>query len=282
MAIVDSKRRRRSLVLMSCLPWLGSLAIHAALLGLLGLMPARTAADVRASAARARSSPRPEAIAIRLLPRDFEDQLEVDPAPAAAAAATSDPVASPALWVDAGQVEETPDPASSAAPDGASEAPPASGAAAGLANASAALASAPPDPLPADVEPAPDGGASEAEGAPAEAAAASDAGVDAQAIDPQGLRPKYPWRCKLQGHQGVAIVEIEVEAGGRAGGVRLVQSAGCAALDAAAVDAARRARFVPATRNGRPIASSIRLPFRFQLRDAREASPEAGPAGSRR
>jgi TonB family protein len=57
-------------------------------------------------------------------------------------------------------------------------------------------------------------------------------------------------------------LQVMVLADGSVGGVLVIVSGG-AEFDAAAVSAVRRWRFVPALRNGTPVASRITVPFRF-------------------
>jgi TonB family protein len=56
-----------------------------------------------------------------------------------------------------------------------------------------------------------------------------------------------------------------VQADGRAGDVRVVETPGYPRLVDAAVRAVRQAAFRPAMRGGRPVASILRLRIRFVL-----------------
>jgi periplasmic protein TonB len=60
-------------------------------------------------------------------------------------------------------------------------------------------------------------------------------------------------------------VRIEVGADGRPLSVRVIESAGCAELDRAAVEAVKTALFRPALRWGKPVAAPVELPFHFRL-----------------
>jgi protein TonB len=78
--------------------------------------------------------------------------------------------------------------------------------------------------------------------------------------------PVYPRESRLRGEQGTVVLEVDVDADGTPAAVRVVEDAGYPRLAAAAVEAARKARFRPATRAGQPVAARVRIPFRFTLR----------------
>ena len=80
------------------------------------------------------------------------------------------------------------------------------------------------------------------------------------------ISPKYPPSCVRRGQQGMVILEVWVLATGRAGEIKIFKSSGYSQLDAAAVTAIRRARFVSARENGRNVDSRIKVPVRFLLR----------------
>jgi len=77
--------------------------------------------------------------------------------------------------------------------------------------------------------------------------------------------PAYPEEARLRGVEGRAILRLSIDATGRVASAELVESSGSASLDAAALDAARGWRFEPATLDGRPCPSSLRIPVRFVL-----------------
>ena len=82
-------------------------------------------------------------------------------------------------------------------------------------------------------------------------------------------KPQYPRYCIRHEQEGDVVVSFLIGADGRPGEVKTVRSSTFRRLDAAAVDAVRRARFRPAVRMGVPVASRMRLTFRFRLEDAR-------------
>lgn len=77
--------------------------------------------------------------------------------------------------------------------------------------------------------------------------------------------PRYPAAARRAGEQGLVLLEVEVRADGSAGQVRVVKSPGHRRLVDAAIEAVKRARFKPATRDRQPIAQRVRIPYRFVL-----------------
>jgi protein TonB len=63
----------------------------------------------------------------------------------------------------------------------------------------------------------------------------------------------------------VVIVNVEVDADGRAADVSLSRSSGFPLLDQAALEAVRRWTFEPAREGGFPVASRVDVPVRFSL-----------------
>ncbi|MGN0833518.1 MAG: energy transducer TonB [Kiritimatiellia bacterium] len=90
--------------------------------------------------------------------------------------------------------------------------------------------------------------------------------VDAPPRPKRAIRPQYPQGARQRGEEGRVVLEIEVGADGTCTAVRVVASCGFAELDAAAVKAARAARFTPARSGGAPVASTARLALDFRLR----------------
>jgi TonB family protein len=78
--------------------------------------------------------------------------------------------------------------------------------------------------------------------------------------------PPYPRSAREKGLEGVVRVEVDVEADGTAGEVRVTLSSGVDAFDEAAVKSVRAWRFSPATEDGAAVRSTLRLPpIRFRL-----------------
>jgi protein TonB len=77
--------------------------------------------------------------------------------------------------------------------------------------------------------------------------------------------PGYPPRARRRGWEGRVLLEVTVGPDGRPAAVRVIDSSGFRVLDRAARRAVRRWRFRPATANGRPTESALRVPIRFDL-----------------
>ncbi|MBO7721076.1 MAG: energy transducer TonB [Kiritimatiellae bacterium] len=77
--------------------------------------------------------------------------------------------------------------------------------------------------------------------------------------------PVYPRSARRHGREGSVTVEAAVTPDGRAESVSVVAGSGCADLDSAACQALVRARFAPATEDGKKVGGRIRLTFDFRL-----------------
>lgn len=75
--------------------------------------------------------------------------------------------------------------------------------------------------------------------------------------------PVYPVEAAMNGQQGVVVVLIHVAPDGTAAGVDLVRSSGYVLLDSAARDAVLRWHFLPAVKDGQPVASDMTMGFEF-------------------
>lgn len=78
--------------------------------------------------------------------------------------------------------------------------------------------------------------------------------------------PHYPLECLLNGIEGVVMVRVTVAADGRVERATLETTSGNAALDASALAAVVRWRFLPATRGAEPVSYEIIKPVRFTIR----------------
>ncbi|WP_295862495.1 TonB family protein [uncultured Xanthomonas sp.] len=88
--------------------------------------------------------------------------------------------------------------------------------------------------------------------------------------------PKYPDEAVRAGVSGKLVLLVDVDAHGAPSGVRVLDhGSGSAVLDAAAVTAAWKWRFSPATAHGRAVASRVKIPVAFDV----EMYPEEAPAG---
>ena len=122
----------------------------------------------------------------------------------------------------------------------------------------------PPEPAEAPAEPAKtervdaiaqDGSVEEDKGAVTEAAVQS------------ACRPVYPGMSRRRNEEGIVVLSVDVDAAGVGSNIQIVQSSGHRRLDKAAVKALKKARFSPATRFGKPVASTLTRTFNFQLSD---------------
>jgi protein TonB len=77
--------------------------------------------------------------------------------------------------------------------------------------------------------------------------------------------PAYPEMARNAGIEGQAVVEALVNTDGAVGDARILKSSGNTSLDAAAVDAAMRARFTPAKQRDKAVRVWVSIPFRFSL-----------------
>ena len=96
--------------------------------------------------------------------------------------------------------------------------------------------------------------------------APQQARVDVPPSPRRTIRPKYPRESRIRGEEGDVLLEFEVDASGAVAGVRVARSSGFPALDAAAVEAVRDARFTPAKSGRRAVASSARITLEFKLK----------------
>jgi len=156
-------------------------------------------------------------------------------------------------------VESTPPPAVPATPAAAFPAPEQARPAAGAAQAPPAADLAEtvvPDAAPAASRPAP------YEGIPSFSAGELE------------IRPRYPFGARMRGEEGRVRLLVNVLASGRADHVTVAETSGFPALDGAAIDAVKKARFHGVMPSSAGPGGEVLLQFRFQLVDA----PPAGPS----
>lgn len=83
-------------------------------------------------------------------------------------------------------------------------------------------------------------------------------------VEPQltaPVTPAWPPVVQEQALRGEVLVDVDLDVQGHVSKVALVKLSGYADIDAAALDAARRLQFTPATQDGKPIP--VRLRYRF-------------------
>lgn len=98
-------------------------------------------------------------------------------------------------------------------------------------------------------------------------AAAGDSVGRGSPIALSDIKPRYPYSARTRGETGRVTVHIHVSSQGEVESVNVGESSGFASLDESAVAAARKARFKPAERDGKPVFSEMNLQFDFRLED---------------
>ncbi|MHB1157334.1 MAG: energy transducer TonB, partial [Phycisphaerales bacterium] len=95
--------------------------------------------------------------------------------------------------------------------------------------------------------------------------AAAPTGVTRGAAVAELIVPKYPTMSRRLNEQGLVVLAVTVDARGHVTGIEVSSDPGYPRLVEAAKNAARQARFIPAMRDGVPVADTVRVPFRFRL-----------------
>ncbi|MBM4033193.1 MAG: TonB family protein [Planctomycetes bacterium] len=85
-------------------------------------------------------------------------------------------------------------------------------------------------------------------------------------------KPAYPRYCVVHEEEGAPVLSLVVRADGSVESIALATSSGNKRLDTAALEHYRNARFAPALRRGRPVASTHRIRVIFRLKDADAAA----------
>ena len=75
--------------------------------------------------------------------------------------------------------------------------------------------------------------------------------------------PEYPQEAAMNGEHGTVILVIHISPAGTASGVDVTRSSGYVLLDRAAREAVSRWRFLPAVKDGQPVASDMTMGFVF-------------------
>lgn len=81
----------------------------------------------------------------------------------------------------------------------------------------------------------------------------------------KGAEPPYPAVARRMGQEGSVLLRVRVDALGRAEAVEVARTSGYSVLDAAAMNAVRGWRFVPAQAEGRAIAAWVTFTVTFKL-----------------
>lgn len=76
--------------------------------------------------------------------------------------------------------------------------------------------------------------------------------------------PEYSEEARKAKYQGIAVLQVVIDADGRPRDVRIARSAGMG-LDEKAIEAVRQWRFQPGTLNGKPVAVVVNVEVNFRL-----------------
>ena len=82
-------------------------------------------------------------------------------------------------------------------------------------------------------------------------------------VDKKICTPKYPRVSRKRGERGKVLVRIFINRDGSSEKVEIEQSSGFDRLDQAAMDSAKKCRFIPAKRNGKPVKTLATIPYTF-------------------
>lgn len=134
-----------------------------------------------------------------------------------------------------------------------------------------------PVPVPEKVVPLPREGKAEPAPAPLVPASPSPDPLPARPVLVEAVplyqsnpRPRYPERARRRGIEGTVMVEAHVSQTGTVEQARVAVSSGHRELDRAALAAVGTWLFVPGRRGSEPLAMWVRIPVRFQLKEAGE------------
>jgi protein TonB len=103
-------------------------------------------------------------------------------------------------------------------------------------------------------------------GAPGLQLEAPDPTVIPARADPGNPQPAYPLDAWAHGQQGTVVLRLTIDAAGGVTRLEKLASSGYPSLDAAAERALALWHFLPARRDGAPVASQRTQPVRFMLR----------------
>ncbi len=89
--------------------------------------------------------------------------------------------------------------------------------------------------------------------------------TEAAPVDDHQPQPTIPDELRADNLDATAVVEVVVDAGGKATSAAITSTTGKKDLDRLALETAKQWRFKPATRDGAPIESRVRLHIEFQV-----------------
>ncbi len=82
-------------------------------------------------------------------------------------------------------------------------------------------------------------------------------------VDKKICTPKYPRVSRKRGERGRVLVRVFINRDGSSEKVEIEQSSGFDRLDQAAMDSAKKCKFIPAKRNGEPVKTLATIPYTF-------------------
>ena len=82
-------------------------------------------------------------------------------------------------------------------------------------------------------------------------------------VDKKICTPKYPRMSRKRGERGRVLVRVFINRDGSSEKVEIEQSSGFNRLDQAAMSSAKKCRFIPAKRNGKPVKTLATIPYTF-------------------
>ena len=80
------------------------------------------------------------------------------------------------------------------------------------------------------------------------------------------VEPRYPRDARLAGVEGFVRIRLRLDGEGWVESLEVAESSGSEALDAAAMEAARRSRYAPARLGGKGMPTETEASYRFRLR----------------
>jgi protein TonB len=90
--------------------------------------------------------------------------------------------------------------------------------------------------------------------------------VDSQPRLASRVSPTYPFRAKRRGVEGKVVVRFLVDKQGRVSQSTVVRADPEGVFEQSALKAVRQWRFQPGTKDGRPVATWVQVPIRFELK----------------
>ena len=80
--------------------------------------------------------------------------------------------------------------------------------------------------------------------------------------------PDYPQSARWEGEEGTVVLRVLINAAGLPEKTTIARSSGYISLDRAAEKAVQHWRFIPGTRDGKPVAMQVEVPIRFRFGDS--------------